>query len=95
MTGGLCHICGGRLHGDRWVADHISAHATGGSNQIDNFLPAHRKCNGYKWYYTPKELQLMLRMAIWARNRMVNSGKATFGDMMLRDFWSWERRSDH
>ena len=89
-TGKRCHVCGGRIRGDRWVADHVFNFASGGTNDLTNFLPAHRDCNGYKWFYSSKELRWMLRMAIWARGRMIRETK--FDDEILGRFWAWELR---
>jgi len=95
-TGGRCHICGGRIRGNRFVVDHVDAFAGGGASAQTNYLPAHRDCNGYKWFFLPKELRWMFRMGIWARHRM--SDGTQFGDQVLDDFWRWEkgrrRRSD-
>lgn len=89
-TGGRCHICGGRIRGDRFVIDHVASFATGGASATSNYLPAHRSCNGYKWFYLPAELRWMLRMGVWARHRMTDGTK--FGDDIRIDFWKWEQR---
>ena len=47
-TVGRCHLCGGTVF-ERWTADHVLAHAGGGPHAVDNYLPAHGLCNGYKW----------------------------------------------
>src|SRR6266568_7279921 len=47
ITGARCHICGGRIHNDDWVADHVQSFATGGASQGTNYLPAHPECNGF------------------------------------------------
>lgn len=68
-TAGRCHICGGRTGGD-WNADHVLAHSGGGRHRVDNFLPAHRLCNGYRWDYSPKEFQLILRLGSWVAHEI-------------------------
>ena len=43
-----CHICGGDLIGDDWIADHVLHHARGGpggGHSLDNYLEAHSLCN--------------------------------------------------
>jgi hypothetical protein len=93
-TNGQYHICGGRIHGEHWVADHVFARAVGGSNSPDNFQRiGHVMDTGGTTRL--KELRLVLRMAIWARHRMVKSEENSFGDEMLRDFWAWEKASHH
>jgi hypothetical protein len=69
-TGGRCHICGGALEEKRWKADHVESHSRGGLHSEDNFLPAHGLCNGYRWDYSPEEFQWILKIGVWARNRM-------------------------
>lgn len=60
-TASRCHVCGGKPDGD-WHADHVLAHSGGGRHHVDNFLAAHRICNSYRWDYSPKEFQLILKL---------------------------------
>src|SRR5215467_7500417 len=69
-TAGRCHICGGKVEDDRWQADHVIAHSTGGTHQVDNYLPAHPTCNNYRWDYLPEELQYILKFGVWARTQI-------------------------
>jgi hypothetical protein len=39
-TGGRCHLCGGKLNGKDFAADHVLSHKAGGKSGIENFLPA-------------------------------------------------------
>lgn len=89
-AGGLCHLCGGRIRGNRFVVDHVASFASGGPSKKTNYLPAHRECNGYKWFFLPRELRWMLRMSVWARHRMTDG--TGFGGEVLDDFWKWEKR---
>ncbi len=35
-TAGRCHVCGGRIEaGEPWEADHVFAHASGGTHESD------------------------------------------------------------
>lgn len=68
-TGGLCHICGGKL-GIKWSADHVMPAATGGSSTIDNFLPACHTCNRLKWHRTPEVIRLIMQLGIYARKQI-------------------------
>jgi len=68
-TAGRCHVCGGRTDGD-WHADHVLAHSGGGRHHADNFLAAHRLCNGYRWDYSSKEFQLILKLGSWIANEI-------------------------
>ena len=46
------------------------AHSVGGSNSFENYLPAHRTCNNYRWDYLPEEFQLILKLGVWARTQI-------------------------
>lgn len=64
-----CHVCGGAIDG-HWEADHVLAHSGGGDNSVDNYLPAHRTCNNYRWDYLPEEFQEILRLGVWLRTQI-------------------------
>jgi len=70
-TGGLCHICGGRL-GSRWVSDHVKPVAKGGSSSIENFLPACAVCNRLKWHREPKVIRKIMQLGIYC-NKEIDS----------------------
>ncbi len=70
-TKGCCHICGGRL-GERWVADHVVAHAGGGEPSLDNLLPACRVCNGLRWHWTATKIRKILQLGIYANREIRN-----------------------
>lgn len=69
-TSGRCHICGGTVEGEKWQADHVTAHSAGGTHTIDNYLPAHTTCNNYRWDYLPDEFQYILKLGVWARTQV-------------------------
>ncbi|MDY0110691.1 MAG: HNH endonuclease [Candidatus Krumholzibacteria bacterium] len=84
-TDGRCHICGGHVDDD-WQADHVLSHSSGGEHSIDNYLPAHRICNNYRWDYLPEEFQEILRMGVWLRTQIeqqTRAGKAA-GEVYLK-----------
>jgi hypothetical protein len=64
-TAGRCHLCGGHV-AERWTADHVLAHSGGGRHAVDNYLPAHALCIGYRWSYLPEEFQWALKISVWA-----------------------------
>lgn len=46
---GICHICGGKIHGgERWDVEHIIPLAMGGDDTEANWRPAHAKCHKTK-----------------------------------------------
>lgn len=69
FTDGKCHICGGDIEG-RWQADHVRAHSAGGEHSLDNYLAAHSTCNNYRWDYLPEEMELVLKLGVWAKTQV-------------------------
>jgi hypothetical protein len=67
-TASRCHLCGGKVV-ERWTADHVLAHAGGGHHAVDNYLPAHGLCNGYRWAYSAEEFQWVMKIGVWAGGR--------------------------
>jgi HNH endonuclease len=88
---GRCHLCGSRVL-ERWTADHVLAHARGGQHAVDNYLPAHVLCNGYKWSYGAEEFQWALKIGVWARLQMEK--RSALGEAMLRGFFVYDRRRE-
>jgi hypothetical protein len=82
-TAGRCHLCGGKVL-ERWTADHVLAHAADGPHAVDNYLPAHSLCNGYKWSYGAEEFQWVLKIGVWARLQMEKV--SAVGDAILEGF---------
>ncbi len=70
-TDSRCHICGTKLATNKFQADHISAHSTGGEHNINNFLPACSVCNNYRWHYSAEEIQIILKLGVWARTKII------------------------
>ncbi len=71
-TGSRCHICGCNLKNKKFECDHVKSHAYGGKKTLDNFLPACQLCNNYRWHYTPKEFQWILKLGVWARTEVAH-----------------------
>ena len=90
-TAGRCHLCGGEVV-ERWTADHVLAPAGGGHHAVDNYLPAHALCNGYRWAYSPEEFQWVLKIGVWARLQMEK--RAALGEAMRRGFFEYECRRE-
>jgi 5-methylcytosine-specific restriction endonuclease McrA len=48
-TGGVCHICGGRISGGQaWEVEHVIPLALGGLDKPQNMRPAHPICHREK-----------------------------------------------
>ena len=86
-TAGRCHLCGGEV-AEHWTADHVLAHAGGGHHAVDNYLPAHGRCNGYKWAYSPEEFQWVLKIGVWARRQM--EFDSDLGNAMVSRFFRYD-----
>jgi len=68
-TDARCHICGGIIEG-RWDADHVLAHSKGGKHSVENYLPAHKTCNNYRWDYLAEEFQEIMKLGVWVRTQI-------------------------
>jgi hypothetical protein len=88
-TGKRCHICGGEINGS-WQADHVLAHSGGGQHRADNYLPAHKLCNNYRWDYLEEEFQNILKLGVWARTQIENG--TAIGNNIAKRFVSYERQ---
>jgi hypothetical protein len=87
-TGRRCHICGGKIRGT-WQADHVLTHSVGGENKVDNYLPAHKLCNNYRWDYSAEEFQYILKIGVWARTQIER--QSDIGVEVARGFLCHER----
>jgi 5-methylcytosine-specific restriction endonuclease McrA len=87
-TGGRCHFCGDFIEGDKWQADHLSAHSLGGPHSIDNYLPAHSSCNRYRWVYGPEEFLGILRLGVWLRTLIIR--KTPLGKVAEKAFFKYD-----
>ena len=58
IESGICHYCGGVFPSDTLTMDHIVPIARGGKSTRGNLVPACKKCNSNKKYYTPAEIIL-------------------------------------
>jgi 5-methylcytosine-specific restriction endonuclease McrA len=88
-TARRCHICGGKIDGP-WHADHVFAHSAGGQHAVDNYLPAHSLCNNYRWDYTSKEFQEILKLGVWARTQIIR--QTGIGRELGEKYLAYERR---
>ena len=53
-----CHYCGGRFMAEDLTMDHIVHISRAGKSNRGNLVPACKKCNVDKKYYTPAEIIL-------------------------------------
>lgn len=74
-TESRCHICGGEVELEEWQADHVLSYSGGVNHGVENYLPAHRLCNHYRWDYLPEEFHEILRLGVWLRTQIQNKTK--------------------
>lgn len=92
-TCGKCHICGQDILMGKFEADHVKSHSSGGASTTDNFLPACKTCNNYRWHYLPEEFQWILKLGIWARTEIENS--TVLGNKIANTFVVREKNREH
>ena len=71
-TDSRCHICGCNLKKKKFECDHVKSFSSGGTNIVNNFLPACPLCNNYRWHYTSKEFQWIIKLGVWARTEVAH-----------------------
>jgi hypothetical protein len=71
-TNSHCHICGIEINNGEFQADHVKPHSSGGVHSENNYLPACSLCNNYRWHYSPEEIQIILKLGVWAKTKIVN-----------------------
>ena len=88
-TNARCHICGGKINGE-WHADHVLSYSKGGEHTVDNYLPAHKICNNYRWDYLAEEFQEILKLGVWARTQAER--QTTAGKQIAEGFAKYENQ---
>ncbi|MBL0238091.1 MAG: HNH endonuclease [Saprospiraceae bacterium] len=91
-TGGKCHVCGQHLEVEKFEADHVKSHSSGGASLTDNFLPACKTCNNYRWHYLADELQWILKLGVWAKTEIEKG--SSIGFKMAETFVSREKKRE-
>jgi len=83
-TEGHCHICGIELDIANFQADHVKAHISGGSHSENNYLPSCSTCNNYRWHYSSEELQIIIKLGVWAKTKITSD--PSFGLQIANEF---------
>ena len=89
-TNNKCHICGTETSLTNFQADHVTSHISGGLHKIDNYLPSCSVCNNYRWHYLPEELQLVLKIGVFAKTEIEKG--TILGNSIASKFVLKERR---
>lgn len=87
-----CHICGGDVSLNTFEADHVEVHSSMPNNNIDNFLPACRTCNNYRWFYEPEEIKWILKLGVWLRTSIEKN--TSIGKLAAEKFVQHEIKRD-
>ena len=87
-TDSHCHICGIKLDAV-WQADHIKSHSAGGEHKENNYLPSCSTCNNYRWNYSSEEIQIILKLGVWAKTKLSND--PSFGLDIANEFVKYEK----
>lgn len=86
-----CHVCGIEVT-NKFQADHIKCHSSGGDHNVANYLPACDLCNNYRWHYSPEEIQWILKLGVWAKTQIEAETKA--GHLLSSSFIEHEIRRE-
>lgn len=87
-TNSKCHICGTEISIINFQADHVTSHIIGGLHKIDNYLPSCQVCNNSRWHYLPEELQLILKIGVFAKTEIEKGtilGKSIASKFVLKE----------
>lgn len=71
-TDSHCHICGIKVEIENFQADHVKSHSAGGAHAENNYLPSCFTCNNYRWHYSSEEIQIILKLGVWAKTKITS-----------------------
>jgi 5-methylcytosine-specific restriction endonuclease McrA len=89
-TNGHCHFCGDPVEFEKrgwddgdltgyWEVDHVIQRDKGGSDSVDNYLPACTRCNRLRWHRSGERIRELLLLGLVAKDeikRHTSLGKA-------------------
>ena len=74
-TSSRCHVCGIEIDFNEFHADHVKTHSSGGAQEENNYLPSCQTCNSYRWHFAPEELQIILKLGVWAKGKLLRESQ--------------------
>ncbi len=74
-TDSRCHVCGVDLVANKFHADHVRSHITGGIHDEKNYLPCCSTCNSLRWHYSSEEIQLMFKLGRWLKTKLLDESE--------------------
>ena len=89
-TNSRCHVCGVEIHLNGFHADHVKTHSSGGEHKENNYLPSCQTCNSYRWHFASEELQIVLKLGVWAKGKMLR--KSELGSQIANEFVKHEMK---
>jgi hypothetical protein len=87
-TDSRCHICGIAVTISDFEADHVKSHSAGGIHSENNYLASCRTCNNYRWHYSSEEIQIILKLGVWAKTKITSD--PVFGLEIANSFVKYE-----
>ena len=80
-TKGHCHFCGDPVEYEKrgwnggdltgyWEVDHIIQRGKGGSDSVDNCLPACTRCNRLRWHRSGERIRELLLFGLVAKDEI-------------------------
>jgi hypothetical protein len=89
-TNSRCHVCGIEIDLNGFHADHVKTHGSGGEHKENNYLPSCQTCNSYRWHFAPEELQIVLKLGVWAKGNLLR--ETELGLEIANDFVKHEMK---
>ena len=83
-TNSRCHVCGVEINLVGFHADHVKTHSSGGEHNENNYLASCQTCNGYRWHFASEELQIILKLGVWAKGKLASD--SDLGLQMANEF---------
>ena len=74
-TNSRCHVCGIDISLNGFHADHVKTHSSGGEHKENNYLPSCQTCNSYRWHFASEELQIILKLGVWAKGKLLEDSE--------------------
>jgi hypothetical protein len=74
-TNSRCHVCGIEIDLNGFHADHVKTHSSGGAHKENNYLPSCQTCNTYRWHFASEELQIILKLGVWAKGKLLEDSQ--------------------
>ena len=95
MFDGHCHFCGDEIELNKrgwtarmsghWEADHVVQKKNGGSDNLNNLLPACTRCNRLRWGRSGRSLRRVIVLGLVAKEAAFNFHESKIGPQVRAD----------